>query len=118
MAVRTGTSSQPSTNVHVFVWSGLTQASLDTGEPLTNYDYADCSIQVGGTFGTGGAVIFEGSNDGVSYFTLNDVAAAPLSKTAAGLFQLAEVSRYVRPRISAGDGTTSITVTLYGRRPR
>jgi len=119
MAVRTVVMGDPqATNTVLFTWSGLTQTSSDTGSPVELYDHADASVQVGGTLGAGGTVVLEGSNDGVTYFTLNDTAAAPISKTAAGLSQIAEVCRFIRPRVSAGDGTTSFTVTLYGRRPR
>jgi hypothetical protein len=39
-----------------------------------------------------------------------------MSLTAASVKQINEVPRYVRPRVSAGDGTTSLTFSLVARR--
>lgn len=103
-------------NVKQAVWTGLLNG--DDGQPFEAGDYGDASVQVGGTFGVGGTIVWEGSNDGTTYFTLNDVQASAISKTAAAIEQVAEVCRYVRPRVTAGDGSTSLTVTLYARRGR
>jgi hypothetical protein len=105
-------------NCRVATWTGLTFATTDDGQPFETGDFADSCVQIGGTFGAGGTVVFEGSNDGVTYFTLNDVQAAAISKTAAAIEQVAEAPRYVRPRVTAGDGTTSLTVVFYARRGR
>lgn len=93
-------------------WTPLTEA--DTATPVEMTEYADRCVQVGGTF-NGGTVVIEGSNDGVTYFTLNDVQASAISKTAAALEQIAEVPRYTRPRVSAGTGV-SLTIMLLLRR--
>lgn len=118
MAVRSITVAPHAGNTKLASWTGLTQASLDTGEPLELCDYADYVVQFGGTFGAGGSVNLEGSNDGATYFILNDVQAAAITKSAAALEQVAEAPRYVRPAVTAGDGTTSITCTIYARRSR
>lgn len=118
MAVRSIAVSQPSTNTKLAVWTGLTFSGLDTGQPWDTFDYADYTVQFGGTFGAGGSVSLEGSNDGTTYFVLNDVQASAITKTAAALEQVAEAPRWVRPVITAGDGTTSLTCTLYARRGR
>lgn len=104
------------TNVAVHAWSAL--ANGDDGQPLELLDFADYSVQVGGTFGVGGTIVFEGSNDGVTYFTLTDAQGSAISKTAAAIEQVVETCRYVRPRVTAGDGTTNLAVTLYARRGR
>jgi hypothetical protein len=62
-------------------------------------------------------VLIEGSNDGSTFATLSDPQGVAISKTAAALSQISQVTRFIRPRVSAGDGTTSITVTLLARRP-
>ena len=79
--------------------------------------FADRSVQITGTFGTGGTVLIEGSNDGTNYATLNDPQGVAISKTAAGIFEISQIVKFIRPRVSAGDGTTSITVTLLAQRP-
>lgn len=116
MATRNAAASTPSTNVKLVVWSGLLNG--DDGNPFELFDYADYTVQVGGTFGAGGTIVFQGSNDGATWFTLNDVQASAISKTSAAIEQVAEAPRYVRPAVTAGDGTTNLTCTLYARRGR
>ena len=97
------------------LWSPL--ANGDSGAPFSMPGWADRSVQIRGTFGVGGTVLIEGSNDGTNYVTLNDAQGVALSKAAAALSQISQTTRFIRPRVSAGDGTTSITVTLLARRP-
>jgi hypothetical protein len=98
-------------------WAGLTQASLDDGAPVELSDYADRSIQVQGTIGAAGSCRIEGSNDGTNYVVLTDPQGTALNVVAAGVIeQVQEMTRYIRPRITAGDGTTNLTVTFYGTR--
>jgi hypothetical protein len=100
----------------VIQWTGLTQATLDDGAPFEGADWSDRSVQIQGTFGTGGSVSIEGSNDGTNYQLLTDPQGNDITKTAADLEQITEITRYIRPRVTAGDGTTSLTVTIYARR--
>lgn len=71
------------------------------------------SVQFTGTFGTGGTILLEGSNDGTNYVTLTDPQGNAISKTAAGIEAIEETTVYIRPRVSAGDGTTSLVATLF-----
>lgn len=92
-------------------------ANGDTGAPLPNMCiYADRSIQVEGTFGSGGALAAEGSNDGENFHTLTNPQGVALSLTSAGLSAITEVCNVFRPAVTAGDSTTSLTVTLLLRR--
>jgi hypothetical protein len=71
--------------------------------------YWTALFQAEGTFGSGGSVQLEGSNDGTNWHKLS-----PDALTAAGFFSplgQTEVPKYIRPNVTAGDGTTSITVT-------
>lgn len=79
--------------------------------------WSDRSVQVTGTFGSGGTVLVEGSNDGTTWFTLNSPQGTALSFTAAGLKQILEGVLFIRPRVSAGDGTTAIAVAMMLRLP-
>lgn len=120
MATITPTITQITTHgddCHVVTWTPMTNAGTDVGSPIEMPGSADRSIQVSGTFGTGGTVLIEGSNDGTNYVTLNDPQGNALSVTTAKIEQLLELTRYIRPRISAGDGSTSLTVTMLLRRP-
>jgi hypothetical protein len=78
--------------------------------------FADRAAQVTGTFGAGGTVLIEGSIDGTNYSTLVDPQGVAISKTAAGISEIGQLTKFIRPRVSAGDGTTSISVTLLARR--
>lgn len=102
-------------NGHIVQWTGLLNG--DSGVPLDMIGSADRSVQVTGTFGTGGTVLIEGSNDGTNYATLHDPGGNALSLTSAQIVAVLEVSAYTRPRVSAGDGTTALAVTLLVRHP-
>jgi hypothetical protein len=100
----------------VITWANLTNIGPDSGQPVQRPALVDRSVQVTGTFGTGGTVVLEGSNDGVNYATLSNPQSNAISITAAGLTQVTEASAWMRPRITGGDGTTSLTVTVCARR--
>ena len=95
--------------VVIYTWAAL--ANGDSGSPISGPGWADRSFQVEGTFGAGGTCLIEGSNDGTNYRTLDDPFGNALSITAVGVKQLTEVCLYIRPRISAGDGTTALTIS-------
>lgn len=99
-------------------WANLTNG--DVGGELQFAGHADKTMQVFGTFGAGGELTFEGSNDprvlsdpaNAVWFTMNDPQTLPLVKTSAGGDLIIENPRFMRPRITNGDGTTSLTVIL------
>lgn len=95
-------------------WSGLLNG--DTGEPVELIDYADKTATITGTFGTGGSITIQGSNDGTNWFAMTDAQTSAVTKTAAAMEQLIENPRYVRPNVTAGDGTTSLAVQICCRR--
>lgn len=92
----------------VVSWAGL--ATGDSGSSVDTADMADRSVQVTGTFG-GASVSLEGSNDGATWFVLNDPLGAAITFTSAGLRQVLEITRYVRPVVTGGAGS-GLTVTL------
>lgn len=119
MAVRTPTvtpAPNGNTNGILYVWTGLLNG--DTGTPVEGVDFADQTVQVGGTFGVGGSVTLEGSNDNATFFALTDPQGNAITKTGAALEVIEEAPRYVRPNVTAGDGSTSLTVTIWARRGR
>lgn len=97
---------------HVVTWAGLTTTNAD-GAP-TGYasnGMGGVTFQVAGTIGAGFAMVVEGSNDGVTYYTLNDQANTAINFTALGLKTVRDAPLWIRPRVTAGDGTTNVTVT-------
>jgi len=93
-------------------WAGLTQASLDTGDISCFADYGDKTFQVIGTLGVAGSVLIEGSNDGVNFSPLSNRQGTAMSFTAIGMNTSQDKPMFVRPRVTAGDGTTSLTVIV------
>jgi hypothetical protein len=78
--------------------------------------YITASFSVSGTFGAAGSVVMQGSNDGTNWFALSSTAL-----TSAGLFAplgAAEHPKYIRPAVTAGDGTTALTVVGFFASPR
>lgn len=100
----------------IYQWSSLTNDTSDVGAALELPGWADRSVQITGTFGAGGTCVIEGSNDGTNYVTLNNLQGSALSLTSATVKGIAEITRYIRPRISGGDGTTSLTITILARK--
>lgn len=95
-------------------WTGLLNG--DTGAPVFLPDYPDRTVQVTGTFGVGGSVTLQGSNAGVTYAALTDPQGNAITKTAAAIETVTETPKYTQPNVTAGDGTTSLTVTMFCRR--
>lgn len=102
-------------SVSIYTWSPLTTTNTD-GAAIGAIQFADRSVQVSGTFGAGGSLSIQGSNDGSNWFTLNNAQGTAATFTSAGLKQVVELPRYIRPFVSAGDGTTSLTVVMVARR--
>ena len=95
-------------------WTGLLNG--DVGSPAELAAYSDQSVQLVGTLGTGGKCVIQGSNDGTNWATLNDPQGNILELTALKIEAIAELVRYVRPNITAGDGTTNLSVIMLAKR--
>lgn len=89
----------------------------EIGAPLAFAEYADRSVQVAGVFGAGGTVTLEGSNDGTHWATLADPQGYPLVMTTNKIEAILECVRFVRP-VAVGDGTTNLTVLVFGRKAK
>lgn len=94
----------------VATWANMQNG--DEGQAIELANFADRSVQVVGTFGAGGKVRIEGSNNGTDYAPLTDPQGNDLDLTSAKIESVSEVVRWIRPRVIAGDGTTSLTVIM------
>lgn len=105
----------PDNSVISVVWSALTTTNAD-GKWISAANFADRSIQFDGTFGAGGTIKFQGSNDTTNpptnVFELSDPQGNAIAKTGPSLEQVLEMTRWVRPFVSAGDGTTNLNAKL------
>ena len=99
----------------VIQWGPMKNGDVGAAYPWL-FDYADRSVQVTGTFGSGGVVNIEGSNDMENFYTLSSPNGNSLSVVSASLNAIVEMSLGFRPRVTAGDLTTSLTVTMIARR--
>lgn len=102
-------------SIAIYSWPLLTTTDT-TGAPIGIVAFADRCVQVTGTFGSGGSISVQGSNDGTNYAILKNAQGTAVTFTAAGIQQVVELPRYMRPIVTAGDGTTSLTATLVARR--
>lgn len=88
-------------------WKALVNGDAGTAwEMAPNFRTAFFSVT--GTFGAAGSVQLEGSNDGTNFFKLS-----PAAVTTAGLFAalgVTEYPKFIRPHVTAGDGTTALVV--------
>lgn len=103
-------------NLRVVTWAGL--ANGDTGQPYRGAHFSDCGFHVYGTFGVGGNARLQGTAETAvvpahweplvnpDYVVLNIGAASQL------LDQILTRCYQMRPSITAGDGTTSLTVII------
>lgn len=117
MATRNPTVTFVGNDTIVFSYGGMLNG--DDGAPISpnHSNYADRSVEVFGTFGVGGSVTVEGAPDpGSTYAALRNASSVTLAITAAGHEQILEVPAFTRPRVTAGDGTTSLTVVITCRK--
>lgn len=95
-------------------WEMLTTTN-DSGTPVSVPKFIDKTVTFTGTFGVGGTVALQGSNDGTNWYSLTDPQGNAISKTAAGIEAVSENPWKIRPFVSAGDGTTDLDVIVIAR---
>jgi hypothetical protein len=106
--------------VVIVQWAPL--ANGDVGAWVQLPEWADRTVHIYGTFGAGGTIVIQGSNETgfppapANPITLTDQNGVAMSYTAAALKQMTEAPLQVRPSCTAGDGTTSLNVILVMRR--
>lgn len=116
MAIIRGYGSLEDDNQLIYRWPNL--ANGDTGVAVSPKYYADLCVQVTGTFGSGGKMDLEGSNDGgSSWFVLKDKQGTTLALQDTSINALQEYPALIRPNVNAGDGTTDLSIHLVGRKP-
>ena len=101
-------------DVRLVSWAAL--ANGDDGAVVELTDYADLTFSVDGTFGTGGSITLLGSMDGTNYYALTDPQGNAITRTAAGIKAVTETPRYIKPYVTAGDGTTALVPYILARR--
>lgn len=113
MATRAFTSTAIGSASERIQWGGLL-ASADDGTPYGGLFDAIRVVQVTGVFGAGGSVQIEGSLEATptNYVVLHDLQGNDLTFTVTRIEQVQEGILHIRPRVTAGDGTTALTVIM------
>ncbi len=100
---------------HKWIWEAMGNA--DVGVALDpdggGINFADKTVQMSGNWG-GATIVLQGSNDGVTWFTLDDPIGDPITNTVDFIKAVLENPLYIRPSSSGGTGT-DVDVTLSGR---
>ncbi len=101
-------------------WAGLLNG--DVGKPFVCGHRIVKSVQITGTFGVGGSVQLQGSNDQAytpdagtlspTWAPLSDRQANQLDITSAKIEVVQEDPSAIRPSVTAGDGTTALVATV------
>ncbi len=113
MATIAFTSTVAPGGVNLYTFTPLTQTGSDVTTALYGPDFPEKEVQVFGTFGAAGNVAIEGSLDGgTTWAVLNDIDGTSLNVTAASIVKVRETLGRIRARVTAGDGTTSLTVVV------
>jgi len=102
-----------SVRLKILKWT-ITTVDADGQPYLFSGRYPDKSLHVFGTFGTGGNLKGQGTNEvttPTNWYSLNDPQQNELSFTAAKIEQILENVYQFRPYLSAGTGVT-LTVLL------
>jgi len=95
-------------------WLALTTTNT-SGSAFPCASYSDRTIQVYGTFG-GATITVQGSLDGTNWFTLNDQSDNAMTFTTARGDSVQQLTRFIQPVLTGGDGTTSLNVRLCAKR--
>lgn len=96
----------------VIAWRNL--KCNDEGQTIMVPFSMNKSVQVFGTFGVGGRLVIEGSNEiePENWIILSDTSSNLLIITMPKIKQIAENALQIRPRVTGGDDTTNLTVFL------
>ena len=116
MATRSFEKTLVQNKVHRFVWTGLLNG--DDGESASVPLAADMTFQViQVAVGSGDTIILEGSCEETAgtYFQMRDMGDNVISFTGSDGEGVAPIAAFIRPRVTAGDGTTNFTAILFAR---
>lgn len=113
MAIRQGSQINAEDGRVIYSWAGLLNA--DSGTPAGVQGKAvEYTLMVSGTFGAGGSVALQGSNDGATFFALEDVTGTTIAITNNKIWRVSHMPRQIKPVVTAGDGTTALALVIVG----
>ena len=96
---------------HKTTWQPMSNG--DVGLVQSGPNLPDKTVSIGGVFGAAGSVSIEGDNiDGARGIILKDVNGNPCTFTTSATVAISPAPAFMRPRVTAGDGTTSMQVII------
>lgn len=113
MATRQGSQINTEDGRANYNWSGLLNGDIGTAVG-SQKDVAEYTVQAAGTFGAAGSVALLGSNDGTTFFAMEDVSGTTIAMTTSKIWRVTHMPKQVKPSVTAGDGTTSLAVNISG----
>jgi hypothetical protein len=116
MATRIASEVTISPGVRIVTWTGLLNG--DDGAWIDVGPYADINIEIYGTMGVGGRITAHGTNDttstpaAASIMPLPDSTDTLIDLSVARWKQVLVAPLRIRPAVTAGDGTTTLTMKM------
>lgn len=95
---------------HIVIWGPL--GAGDDGAAISFVGSTRRTVQVVGTFAANATLLIEGSNDGTNFSVLSDPHGNQLEFRSSGISTVGDLTRYIRPRTSAGDPQATVTMLL------
>lgn len=95
---------------HIITWGPMTTG--DSGLQISMIGSARRTVQVIGTFSGPDRLSIEGSNNGTDYATLTDEHGNRLDFKGAGVSTVSELTRFIRPRVTAGSPTATVVMLV------
>lgn len=98
------------TDLHqgVILVEWLALSGTENGQAAELTRYPDKAVQTTGTFTS---ITIQGSMDGTTWATMHDVSGADLVFTSAGVRQILENPRYIRPAGNTVTGGAKVMLT-------
>ncbi|SFT71423.1 hypothetical protein [Mesorhizobium sp. YR577] len=101
----------PQADVALATWTSLVNGETGNSASITRWSN-NKTVTVTGTFGAGGSVAIQGSNDGSTFVPLHDPRGVAIAITTAGAALIEENPLFIRAVVTAGDGTTNLKVMI------
>lgn len=96
----------------LYTWTGIGTNSATLGDPVDAVGQRAVIQLPDATNINGRTVTVEGSNDGTNYATLKDEAGNAVSFTAAGIFVVSMLPKYIRPKTTGSTSSTGVAIAI------
>lgn len=95
---------------HIVTWGPL--GAGDEGAPISMIGSSRRTLQVIGSFAGGSKVTIEGSNNGTDWAPLSDIHGNRLVFAGVGISTVADLTLWIRPRVSTGNPGATVIMLM------